>query len=161
MRSMIKSRKRIVQLTTTTASFGTTNNETITFAVQEPDNTNPKECNVGVVIQAIYVEIWAMCAAAQPGAANLTLEKRVSGLPNMSHTSALALDGYGNKNNIFKIHQGLIPDANSNPIPVLREWIMIPKGKQRMSLNDAWVLNVAAIIDDVEYCGFFQFKTKE
>jgi len=79
----------------------------------------------------------------------------------MTHAQSQILHDYPNKKNLFKTSQGLLGDANSNAVPIFREWIAIPKGKQRIGLGDTLVFNLAALGEmdqDVEVCGLVIYK---
>ena len=105
--------------------------------------------------------MWYLGSSAQPVFHVSTVEKLTSGASEMTSVQASLLNEYPNKKNIFQTSQGLIGDANTNPIPVFREWIKIPKGKQRMGLGDKLVLNIAArgeAANDIEVCGFYIYK---
>ncbi len=119
------------------------------------------EVRVGSVLKAVHVEMWYLGSSAQPVFQVSTVEKLPSGLENPTSAQMSDLHKYPNKKNIFQTSQGLVGDSNSNPIPVYREWIKIPKGKQRMGLGDRLVLNVAArgeANNDLEVCGMFIYK---
>ena len=88
-------------------------------------------------------------------------EKISSGGPLMTQPDTVTLNDYPNKKNILKTSQGVIGDANTNTTPVFREWIAIPKGKQRMGLGDRLMLNVSCLAEaanDLEICGMFIYK---
>ncbi len=76
----------------------------------------------------------------------------------MTFTNSATLDSYTNKKNLLYITQGVSPDANGNPVPVLRQWFKIPKGKQRFGLADALILNLSANVEDMTHCGVFIYK---
>jgi len=110
------------------------------------DGTNTDEVAVGSVIKAVYVEVWCLSDDAMGfGSTNITFEKVPSGGAAMNFGNSQALFQYPNKNNVLYITQGLVADQNSTPLPFMRMWIKIPKGKQRMSLGDRLVLNIAGI----------------
>ncbi len=127
--------------------------------VVEP--STPIDVVVGSAIKAVYCEYWLLGESSQPCTATWSFEKRVAGATAMTQAQGQLLQDYPNKRNIFKVGQGIIGDSNSNPIPVLREWIKIPKGKQRMAQDDVLVLNVSCIGDadnGLEICGLAVYK---
>lgn len=79
-------------------------------------------------------------------------------MPAMTFTNSATLDSYSNKKNVLYTTQGLTPDANGNPIPFVRQWFKIPKGKQRFGLTDSLVLNISANVEDVTHCGLMIYK---
>ncbi len=116
---------------------------------------------VGAIVKAVFVEIWVMGSSSQPVVQTLTVEKVPSNAPNLTQVQGQDLNEYPNKKNILYTTQGLVGDANSNPIPVVRQWIKIPKSKQRMGSGDSLFINVSAIgeVDqDLEICGLSIFK---
>ncbi len=69
------------------------------------------------------------------------------------------LGAYPNKKNILYTTQGILADANDGgpTIPLIRGWIKIPKGKQRMGLDDRIVVNITAV-GALRLCGISTFK---
>jgi len=133
-------------------------NDTICVVAQDPNATDPREIRIGSIVKAVYVEMWMMATSQQPATITTAVSKQVDGGSGINATEFTDLNGYANKKNIFELHQGLIGDANTNPVPFFRGWIKIPKGKQRMGLGDAIVYSTKAISEDVQYCGVFIYK---
>jgi len=158
VRSTINSRKHIVQFSPLIVALGGINPIPIAEAVQGADGTDRIEVVVGSVIKAVFVEIW--CTSDNPtevGSCNITVEKSPSGLPDMSFVNSQDLFAYPNKNNVLYITQGLVAEGNGTPIPFVRQWIPIPKGKQRMSLGDRIMINIAGITG-VQVCMVHIYK---
>ncbi len=131
----------------------------IVTAVANPTDNN--HVRVGAIVKAVHVELWYLSSAAQPTFQVSTVEKLVGGSGSATSGQMSDLNTYPNKKNIFETSQGLVGDSNSNPMPVFKHWIKIPKGKQRMGLGDAIVINVAArgeANNDVEICGMYIYK---
>ncbi len=159
MKPPINSVKHIVQKSlTSTSGIGELLVSTIALAV-EGAPTLANQVPIGSLIKAVYVEIWTLATAQQPTTTNVTVEKIESGASVMTFNESQDLHSYSNKKNIFMTHQGLVGDANSNPTPQIREWIKIPKGKQRMGLGDALNINVSGITEEIQICGVFIFKS--
>ncbi len=135
MRPPIQSTKRITQYSLFTVPADGVVTAKIVKAVSTFTGTN-SECPVGAVVKAVYVEFWIMGEGAQPTFAVSFVEKSVNDTPKPDIADVRLLDEYTNKKNIFYTTQGLIGDSNTNPIPIMRQWIKIPKGKQRMGLGD-------------------------
>ncbi len=157
MKSPINSQKHIVQQTLDTVAMGSNTAYTLLVSTETP--TSAHHVPVGAVVKAIFVEWWSLSEAAQPGTSTQSVEKLKGGQSVMTFAQSQALHTYPNKANILEIHQGIIPDANSNPIPAFRGWVKIPKGKQRMALGDQLVLNVNSQTDVVEVCGICIYKS--
>ncbi len=126
-------------------------------AVQNKDAVD--EVEEGATVKAVFVELWIL-DSSNAGSFSITLEKRPAAASAMGFASSQALNAYANKKNIFYTTQGLSPnDAVGNPVPIIRQWFKIPKGKQRMGLSDKVVLNIANMgLNDLEFCGFFTYK---
>ncbi len=116
------------------------------------------EVEEGSVVKAVYIEMW--CAADQDAMGSMiaALEKIPGGAPAMTSTNINNLGAYPNKKNVLNVFMGLTPGQDENPIPILRGWYKIPKGKQRIGLGDKIVLNIAPISGAVESCGFSVYK---
>jgi len=128
------------------------------LAEAQRDPAAAQHVRIGAVIKAIYIEIWLLASAQQPGSFTLTVEKFTAGSGAPSISDMTALNSYANKKNIFYTTQGLIGDANTNPVPLIRQWIKIPKGKQRIAQGDNLVLNIAANVESIDFCGLAIYK---
>ncbi len=113
----------------------------------------------GAIVKAVFVEMWIL-DSGNDGSFVLTLEKLPAGKAKMSFTQSNALGTYVNKKNILYTTQGLSPnDGIGNPVPVIRDWFKIPKGKQRFGLGDELVLNITNNgTGNLDFCGFFTYK---
>ena len=157
MRPIIHSKKHINQFTLTNVAFGTSLPANVAVAVENPSGV-AEEVEVGSQVKAVYVEFWLIGDDNTVSTHVLTVEKRVAGQDAMTHIQSLTLHTYPNKKNIFYTTQGILGDMNTNPIPVVRQWIKIPKGKQRMGLGDRIVVNFSAITGDHQLCGETIYK---
>jgi len=162
MRNPINSNKHIVQQTLTSIAEASTVNLLVADAQQEPTASNAFHVIQGAVIEAVFLEYWLMSEGNQPTFGLVTVEKVPGTATNMVHTDAVQLYSYANKKNILFTSQGLIGDSNSNPIPVIRQWIKIPKGKQRFGLGDRLNVNVTCLNpttgEGLEVCGVAVYK---
>ncbi len=159
MRAPINSVKHILQHTTTQVTTGTVT--TLVEAVGEhiQDVSNVQEVVEGSLIKAIYVEYWILGTFGE-GSYVMCIEKSESGNPSPIFTEMSTLNSYENKKNVLFISQGLIAEDNANPTPVLRQWVKIPKGKQRFGLKDKLRINFASLgSDDIQFCGFTLYKS--
>ncbi len=160
MKAIISSRKHIVQTSLTVIEEQTRTSILLVNAI-EAQASIPNEVVVGAVVKAVYIELWLLGESSQPCTATWMLEKVQNSAGSASQAEMQALDTYTNKRNILKMGQGIIGDSNSNPIPVIREWIKIPKGKQRFALADQLRFNVSCIgeaSNGLEICGFALYK---
>ncbi len=160
MKAIITSTKHIVQKSLATIEEQTISNITI-LRVKFGEPTTVSDVVVGSVVKAVYLEYWLLGESAQPCTCTWSFEK----LPNdgtvMTQAQGQALNSYPNKRNLFHIGQGIIGDSNANPIPVMRGWYKIPKGKQRMALGDELQVNFSVIgqtDNGMQVCGFALYK---
>ncbi len=158
MRAMINSQKHIVQVTLTTAMAANVANVNVVSVNQDGDTSLAQNVVVGTDIKAVFCEIWLLAASAQPTTVTWILYKTPADAGIITNTEMATLHTYPNKKNILQSGQGIVGDANSNPIPVIRQWIKIPKGKSRFGLGDKLRFSVRGITEDTEFCGQFIFK---
>ncbi len=159
VRPMVHSEKHIIPRSLLTIEEQTISRFVIVNSVAVPSGiTDVRE---GSTVKAVYVEIWYLGESSQPCVQISSIEKQSGDMSNMSFTDAGTLNSYDNKKNLLKISQGQVGDSNTNPTPVFREWVAIPKGKQRFGLGDQLVLNVAGVgvVDNgLQVCGTFIYK---
>ncbi len=161
MKPVITSNKHIIQRSLLVIQEQSQANTLIARAKDMQDVANVTDVVTGSVIKAVWLEYWLMGEGAQPCTATWSFEKLPNDATAMTQTQGQNLNSYPNKKNLFKIGQGLIGDSNTNPIPIVREWIKIPKGKQRMGLGDELIFNVSIIgeaSNGGELCGFALYK---
>ncbi len=119
------------------------------------------EVKQGSLIKAVYFEIWLSGTQATGIVSQftVTIEKLIGGQPDMTLAQALNLHNYPNKKNIFYTTQGIVNSAaNGTPTtPIFRQFILIPKGKQRFGLGDRLVINIAAVLS-LRRCGMQTYK---
>ncbi len=116
------------------------------------------DVKTGTVVKAVYVELWVIGDAAATGTFYSHVEKLPSGITKMTYSQSLSPNDYGNKKNILYSTQGLFPETGQNPVPIMRQWIKIPKGKQRFGLKDKIVVNIAATVAAIDWCGLLVYK---
>ncbi len=159
MKAIINSEKRIFQLTLTSLLTGVAVNIDLIKVVQDiGTGVDAREVLPGTVIKAVYVELWYLGAAQQPTTMTTCIIKLPGDAPGPDADDLGSLNSYNNKKNILETHQGIVGDANANPIPAFRGWIKIPKGKQRFGLGDKLIVSNKSITEDTELCGVVIFK---
>ena len=158
MRAIITSNKHVNQLPINQVMGGTLTTVKVAHARQGADAAVASEFPVGGTIKAVFVEIWLLAGSQQPGSITFTIEKLVGGTASMTFIEAAQLYTYKNKKNVLYTTQGLTPDANGNPVPFFRQWIKIPKGKQRFGNEDKLHLNISANVEDCSFCGLVIYK---
>ncbi len=159
-KSPIVSRKHYVHRSNTQLASGVIQNNIVAEAVVAPATTLASDVQEGSILKAVYVEIWLGGAGLSGNSTqfNLTLEKISSDGPVMTFAQSLGLGAYPNKKNIFYTTQGVLAGEDVQTVPVIRNWVLIPKGKQRMGLSDRIMLNIAASGQNIDVCGIFTYK---
>ena len=159
MKAPIVSRKHIVQHTITQVPTLTVDTKSEINAVAVQDVNLAQEVVEGSIIKAVFIERWLL-GTFNEGSFVLIVEKSVGGQGVPLITDMTTLDAYPNKKNILFTSQGLLSEDNANPIPVLRQWIKIPRGKQRFGLDDKLRVCIASIGgESVQYCGLTIYKS--
>ncbi len=134
----------------------------IVNAVPAPAGSATNEVEEGSIVKAIYVEMWIVGSGAvgTVGQYNFAIEKVPANGPVMTVSNMVNLQSYLNKKNVLLAHQANVSSILNGglPIPVIREWIKIPKGKQRMGLGDDVVLSISATGQEIQVCGLFVYK---
>ena len=120
--------------------------------------TGASGVDVGTKIMAVWVEVWLVGDDNQLGSQVLVVEKIQGGAGGIGFANLANLDAYANKRNIFYETMGLLGDNNSNPIPVIRQWVKIPKGKQRFAQGDSLRIGISAQAGNIEMCGESIYK---
>ncbi len=157
MRPPIHSRKHYVQKSLSTISAGALLTEDLVKAVPTADVDTAPEVADGAIVKAIYIELWIRASVAE-GAYVFIVEKLPGIGSAITTTNMAALNNYENKKNVLFASQGLSNDDNTVATPILRQWIKIPKGKQRMGLDDRirWTCFAQSLDHDV--CGLAVYK---
>ncbi len=161
MLAPITSIKHYVALTNTIIATGALLTTTIAEGVQAPATANAFSVLNGSIIKAIFIERWILGndVTGNSGQFTLVVEKKPSDSPDITVTNMLNLGVYNNKKNILYTTQGIIGSSidGSPGIPLIRGWIKIPKGKQRMGLGDKIDVTVNAV-GPLRVCGIVTYK---
>ncbi len=157
MRPIIHSKKHYVQMSLSTATTGAKVDTTLVNSVETP--TAVDQVVEGASVKAIFVELWAIGSSSNQFF-TMILAKYPSGVAVASTTELAALGDYDNKKNILYCTQGLASnDGIAAPIPLIRQWFKIPKGKQRFGLGDRIRLQIMSRGSaDIIFCGFVTYK---
>jgi len=159
MRPVIHSTKHIVQIPISQVATGVRENILLIKAVESTVANDAFEIPEGAVVRAIYVEIWLQ-NQSNLGHSIVILEKVTDGNLGATFTEMGDLFTYTNKKNILFTHEGLTSnDGIGNPVPVIRQWFKIPKGKQRFGLGDRLTLTISnPSSNNLDRCGMVIFK---
>ena len=159
MRPIIHSTKHIVQTPISQIATGTAENIVIINAVESTVANVATEVEEGTIIKAVFVEMWLQ-NQSNLGHSIVILEKVPISNVGATFAEMGTLFTYDNKKNILFTHEGLTSnDAIGNPIPVIRQWVKIPKGKQRFGLGDSLRLTISnPSSNNLDRCGMFIYK---
>ncbi len=159
MRPVIHSQKHYRQMSLSTVTTVTRNSEVLVEAKEGTTASAVDEIIEGALVKAIFIELWTL-NSGNDGSEVITLDKVNGQAVLMSFADTSALGNYKNKKNILWSHQGLTSnDGVTGPYLVIRDWIKIPKSKQRFGLGDRLVLTISNPSANVlTYCGLSTYK---
>ncbi len=159
VRPVVHSVKHYAQTPINQIATGVREINTVVTAVERTTANTATEVPEGAIIKAVYFEMWLQ-NQGNLGEFILTISKDPEGATGPTFNEHATLFFYTNKKNILYTSQGLTPnDAISGPINVLRQWVKIPKSKQRFGLGDGIHLNISNVSsNDLNRCGFTTYK---
>ncbi len=157
----INSIKHYVPKTNTGVASGGLVSEFIADAVVAPATASPFSVREGSIIKAVHVEVWIIGDEATDTTSQFVfvVEKAPGNTTAITVTNLLNLGSYPNKKNVLYTSQGVLGagiDGNG-AIPVFRGWILIPKGKQRMGLDDSLRWHLTGV-GSLRVCGLVTYK---
>ncbi len=158
MLAPINTTKHMVQQSLAAVAAGAILVIDLADAVNAPSANLAKEVREGAVIKAIFLEYWMTSDDAAQSTVVVTLEKTVSDASGMTAAEAAALFTYRNKKNVLNTFQGILGPNVQVPMPVIRGWFKIPKGKQRFGLRDKLRINFLAQSNGSNLCGHAIYK---
>ncbi len=155
--------KHYVSKTESILAIGGVLNQVVVTAVsQSAAGGTAADVLEGSLIKAVHFEFWIQ----NDGAANTTsqfiviVEKVPAGQAGANAAAMLNLGSYANKKNVLWSSQGTIPSLinGSGALPVIRNWVLIPKGKQRFGLGDRLMITLHTVSQTLINCGLFTYK---
>ncbi len=159
MRAPINATKHYVQQSLSSITSGAVATSSVVVAVEQSTANAVNEVRSGSLVKAIMLEYWLKAGeATNLGSFVFAFYKKPAGAGAMTFAQAVALGTFTGKNQVFFTSQGLINNESSTAIPVIRQFIKIPKGKQRMALGEELIVVVAAVTSDLDFCGFTTYK---
>ncbi len=159
VRPMVHSVKHYLQRSIETVVASTVKETILIDAVNVSVAGGASEIIEGSSIKAVYVEWWLRAGDTAAGSYVFLLEKRHKAAPAPNTTEMAALDAYDNKKNVLFVSQALVNDQDADATPILRQWVKIPKSKQRFGLGDLLSITVFAQgAIDLHQCGFVTYK---
>jgi hypothetical protein len=157
-KSPIISRKHYVQESVFTVGLGALVSRNPVTAVDRTVANFAFEVAEGSIVKAIYLEYWVTSDGASSGSFVMSVEKVPGGTSTMTYAQSIALDAYPNKKNILYTTQGITNPRGGVATPFIRQWISIPKGKQRFGLGDLLRINFSGITTGADVCGLAIYK---
>ncbi len=132
----------------------------VVVAVSQNGVTLSQDVVEGSLVKAVFVEQWikSEASAGNNTKFQLVIEKVPAGATPVTFAQMNTLMGYVNKKNVLLTSQGVLGDLTTASIPIVREWIKIPKGKQRFGLGDELVVSISANGFIINNCGNAVFK---
>ncbi len=159
VRPQVHSTKHYVQFPFNQIAAGVIESNFAVISVDVLDKNLNADVEQGCTIKAIYIEFWLQ------NEGNLsefiaTVSKNPENGTGPTFLQHADLMTYVNKKNVLYTTQGLTPnDAISGPIAILRNYIKIPKSKQRFGLGDTLTINISNVsLSDLNRCGFCTYK---
>ncbi len=162
MSAPINSIKHYTAVTNTSIASGANLAVVVADSVVAPATGNAFDVKEGAVLKAVHLEYWLLGdgTAGQSTQFIVVVEKVPANVASISAAQMLNIGAYTNKKNIFFTSQGIVSNftGGATTIPVIRDWMLIPKGKQRMGLSDRIVISFAAVGTAVRICGIATYK---
>jgi len=160
MLAPITSNKHFVQQSNTLLGTGVVTNIVLVDAIPRGSAVaKTADCEEGSVVKAIHIEFWILGTDNNDTSQfDLLIYKNPAGNSTMEFADFLNLQAYANKKNILYTTQGVLAKDGSQSIPVIRNWLTIPKGKQRMGLGDQMVAGVLITGGEGRICGVAIYK---
>ncbi len=160
MLAPISSIKHYVQRSNTSQASGAISVHYAVSAVVAPAATNTYDVAEGSVVKNVFVEFWIRSngGAGTSDQFNAMFLKTPSGVTDPSYAEILNLASYKNKKNVLFNTQGVVGDNTTGAVNVIRQWIKIPKGKQRCGFGDKFMFAIATTGQSLQTCGFFTYK---
>ncbi len=162
MQAPINTVKHYVGQPKATVLLGTSLSLEIADVVAAPVNTTREKVSEGSMIKSVHYEYWIIGSGATGLNTQfvLTIEKSPSAVADPTFADMLNLGGYKNKKNILYTTQGLTNSESdgSNAVPIIRDWLLIPKGKQRFGQGDRLLVSIASVDTDLRICGISTYK---
>ncbi len=133
----------------------------VTSIAKGATRSSSDQIEEGAVVKAIHVEAWICGTDATQSQFTFILYKLPAGQVVPDATDMANLGSWDNKNNILFTSQGVLPQESAAiSVPVIREWVKIPKGKQRFGLNEKFQMAFFSV-GTLQICGIAIYKEYE
>ncbi len=152
--------KHMINIENAQVASGVANPIELVQAVAQADVAQFTDVVEGSLVKTVFLEMWikSFAAAGEDTKFQLVLEKVPQNANPITFTQMNNLMTYPNKKNILYTSQGVIGDLTTQSIPIVRQWFMIPKGKQRFGLGDELIVSVSATAAVIQRCGLCIYK---
>ncbi len=156
----INSVKHYVQTENQTVATGARLNVVLADGAIAPAASTTADVKEGSLVKAVFIEQWVKsnATAGTDTKFQFALEKVPTGAGGLTFAEMNNLQAYDNKKNILYYSQGVIGDLTTQAIPIVRQWFLIPKGKQRFGLGDRLIFSISSTGDEINTCGFATYK---
>ncbi len=160
MLAPINSIKHYVQVENAQIASGVNRSVNLVDAVGQSAVSSTEDVVEGSLVKAIFIEQWikSFAAAGEDTKFQFLIEKVPAGQTPVTFTQLNNMMTYPNKKNVLFFSQGVIGDLTTQSIPIIRNWVKIPKGKQRMGLGDKISIAISATAAVIQSCGFSVYK---
>ncbi len=162
--SPINSIKHFVPFTTASTASGAIRNTTLVDTVAKgAARALVADVEEGAKVFGTYLEYWVNGDGAAGTNTQFTLVVVLlkSGAAAPTAANMANLHAYTNKKNILYTTQGVITSVDNQSVPLIRNRISIPKGKQRFGLGDSLNVVLFASGAAIQSCGIAVWKEFE
>ncbi len=158
----INTNKHYVHRTNLIVASGTASAHVAVKGVVAPATATAAEVFEGSIVKAVHLEYWLLGSGATNTDTQFTLvvEKVQNAAASVTAAQIVNLGAYTNKRNILFSTQGVLGPMvdGAGSVPIIRNWVLIPKGKQRIALEDKIVTTMHALGTTINFCGLVIYK---
>ncbi len=152
--------KHYINIENAQITSGSTRQVELVQAVGQSLVANASDVVEGSLVKTVYIEMWlkSFAPAGTDTKFQLVIEKVPAGAVPITFTQMNNLMTYPNKKNVLYVTQGVLGDLSTQSIPAVRQWFMIPRGKQRFGLDDEFIVSISATAEIIQSCGLAVYK---
>ncbi len=156
----IQSTKHYVQYDNAAIAVGAVRANVVSDAIASPAIAVTASVNEGSIVKAFFLEYWlhSEVTAGNVSKFQMVIEKIPNNTVSITFAQMNNIQAYANKKNILFTSQGVLGDLTTASVPIVRQWFLVPKGKQRQGLGDRIVMTVSATAAALDSCGFSTYK---
>ncbi len=163
MLAPINSIKHYVHRANTSIASGSVSAHVVVDSTTAPGNATSADVTEGSIVKAVHLEYWLNSDGATGTTVQFVLivEKVPANQSSATAVNLLNLGAYENKKNILYTTQGNLGASvdGQSSVPILRAWVLIPKGKQRFGLSDRLVVSMEPVGSvGAAFCGLATYK---